>query len=222
MSARKFMFDLSFDGPQDAPVVAPKPVEPQFSPAELELARKKAFAEGQAAAQAAARAAAEKTIADGLQRLAAQTSQLLQIQEEAAQRATRSAIATAIAVLRKLHPELARRKGLVEIESVLAQSLETMREEPRILVRVHDSLLDPLRERLDGVMAASGYGGRIVIIADDGLAAGDCRVEWADGGVERDTARLWREIDIALERVSAQTGAPQAAGTNRNSTEGND
>jgi flagellar assembly protein FliH len=218
---RKFLFDVSFDSPVADSAPSPqKPVEPRFSAAELEQARTKAFAEGQATAQAAARAAAEKTIADSLQRIVAQAGELLQAQEQAGQLATRTAIATAIAVLRKLQPELTRRKGLVEIEGVLAQCLGTMREEPRMLVRVHDSLLDPLRERLDAVTAAAGYEGRVVLLADDGLAAGDCRVEWADGGIERDTGRLWREIDAALARLSA--GAPARQDDTDTSTEGNE
>jgi flagellar assembly protein FliH len=210
-AARKFLFDVNFDAAPDAvvPAAQPKPVEPRFSAAELEQARKAAFAEGQAAGQAAALRGIEKTAADALQRAADQTALLLQAQAASDGQAMRSATATAVAILRKLQPELARRKGLAEIEAVLAQCLETMREEPRVLVRVHDSLLDPLRERLDTISATVGYEGRIVIIADEALAVGDCRVEWADGGVERDTARLWREIDAALARAVASE-APAA------------
>jgi flagellar assembly protein FliH len=213
-AARKFLFDLDFDSglaPAATPAAPPKPVEPRFSAAELEQARKAAFTEGQAAGQAAALRTLEKTAADALQRTGDQIKQLLQAQADSDGKAMRSAVATAVAILRKLQPELARRKGLVEIESVLAQCLETMREEPRILVRVHDSLLDPLRERLDGVTGSVGYEGRIVIVADENLVVGDCRVEWADGGVERDTARLWREIDAALARTLAGGAAPAAA-----------
>ncbi|MBX6322342.1 MAG: flagellar assembly protein FliH, partial [Rhodospirillaceae bacterium] len=67
-------------------------------------------------------------------------------------------------------------------------------------VRLHDSLLDPLRERLDAVAAGAGFEGRIVILADPAMPVGDCRVEWADGGIERDTDRLWRDIEAALAR----------------------
>ncbi len=83
---------------------------------------------------------------------------------------------------------------------MLARFLETMHAEPRVVVRLHDSLLDPLRERLEPVTAAAGYDGRIVLLADPGLAVGDCRVEWADGGIERDSERLWREVEAALAR----------------------
>jgi flagellar assembly protein FliH len=206
-AARKYMFDLNFDAepaPESVPAAAAaaaKPSELQITAAELEQARKKSFAEGQAAAQAAAQAEIQNMLAAALQRVAEQIALLLQAQEQTGSRAMRSAIATAVAILRKLQPEIARRKGLVEIESILGQCLESMRDEPRILVRVNDSLLDPLRERLEQITTAAGFDGRVVILADDALGLGDCRVEWADGGTERDTTRLWREIDAALARM---------------------
>ena len=43
--------------------------------------------------------------------------------------------------------------------------------------------------------------GRIVLLADETLGLGDARVEWADGGAERDTGRLMRDIDGALARA---------------------
>lgn len=208
--ARKFMFDLNFDAaPEPAPDAPAAPVEPRFTAAELEQARQAAFAEGKAAGEAAVLRSVERNLAEALQRVSEQTSLLLQAHAQSEGQAVRSAIAAAVAILRKLQPELARRNSLVEIEGVLAQCLETMREEPRVLVRVHDALLDPLRERLDAIAGSIGYEGRIVIVADEGLAIGDCRVEWADGGMVRDTERLWRDVEAALARI--QTTVTSAA-----------
>ena len=36
---------------------------------------------------------------------------------------------------------------------------------------------------------------RIVVLADGGIAPGDCRVEWADGGMERNTAATLVDIE---------------------------
>jgi flagellar assembly protein FliH len=37
------------------------------------------------------------------------------------------------------------------------------------------------------------------VSADPHMSLGDCRLDWGDGGVERDTARSWTEIDRAVE-----------------------
>jgi flagellar assembly protein FliH len=209
-STRKFQFDVSFDGvAQDGKGgIAPSPTEPRHSAKELAAARERAFAEGRAAGEAAARATIDHATAQALARIAEHAGVLLQAQAASDQRNTHAAVEVAAAMVRKLYPELARRSGLVEIEGALAHALETMRTEPRIVVRVCDALLDPLRDRLESITAATGYEGRVVLIADGAIAAGDCRVEWADGGVERDTGRLWREIQAALDRNTVATTEP--------------
>ena len=56
--------------------------------------------------------------------------------------------------------------------------------------------------------AQAGFEGKIVLLAQSDLQAGDVRVEWADGGAERDIGLLWREIDAIVERA---VGAAPAA-----------
>ena len=68
------------------------------------------------------------------------------------------------------------------------------------------------RSSLVQVTAAAGYTGRIILFADPALKAGDARVEWADGGAERDSAAIWRDIDSAIQRfVEGGAGAPAAS-----------
>jgi flagellar assembly protein FliH len=67
-------------------------------------------------------------------------------------------------------------------------------------VRVNDALLDILRERLDALASGIGFNGRIIAIADPAVAPGDARIEWADGGAERDSARAWADIDAHIAR----------------------
>jgi flagellar assembly protein FliH len=34
------------------------------------------------------------------------------------------------------------------------------------------------------------------------VAPGDCAIEWADGGAERNGDRVWTEIDAAVRRMT--------------------
>ncbi len=45
------------------------------------------------------------------------------------------------------------------------------------------------------------YEGKVVILGDADLGPSDCRIEWADGGIERDVRALWEEIDHVLAEV---------------------
>ncbi len=93
--------------------------------------------------------------------------------------------------------------GLAEIEAVLGQCLESLKQEPRLVAYVHGARLDALQERLTQLSASNGFEGRVVLIGDDAMGESDCRVEWADGGVEREAGRIWRAIEEALTRYIA-------------------
>ena len=56
--------------------------------------------------------------------------------------------------------------------------------------------------------ASLGFPGKLIILVDDELGQSDCRVEWADGGAERDTARTWREIEATLDRAMIALANP--------------
>ena len=84
---------------------------------------------------------------------------------------------------------------------MLSTVIAELIDEPRMVIRVADEDLDALSERIDTIAARRGFAGKIVLLAETSVAPGDCRIEWADGGVERDSARLWHDIDLAVARL---------------------
>ena len=58
-------------------------------------------------------------------------------------------------------------------------------------------------EQLAKIAAAHGFEGRLIVMGDDKIAPGDCRLEWADGGMVRDTAAAAALIDEAVKRYTA-------------------
>jgi flagellar assembly protein FliH len=220
---RKFLFDNDFgDAPQSnvggvkakggasagaksAPV-APAPPPPMFTEAEMQgacdIARRKGEEAGATRGRTEAVAAFDKQVAATLSTIAQQTAAIANSIAAEAQAAGKSAD-LALAIVRKLHPALVERQGLAEIESVLTQCLESLKQEPRLVAYVHSARLDALQERLTQLSAASGFDGRVVLIGDDAMGESDCRVEWADGGVEREAGRIWRAVEEALARYIA-------------------
>jgi flagellar assembly protein FliH len=49
----------------------------------------------------------------------------------------------------------------------------------------------------------SGFAGRLVILAEPGIETGDCRIEWADGGVVLERAAIEAKIDELVGRYVA-------------------
>lgn len=216
---RKFLFDNDFGeapqstvggarakaapGGKSTPAV---PAPPLFTEAEMQgacdAARRQGEESGAARGRAEAVAAFDKQIATALGTIAQQTAAIAKGVAAEAQAAGRS-VDLALAIVKKLHPALVERQGLAEVEAVLGHCLESLKQEPRLVAYVHSARLDALQERLAQLSASSGFEGRVVLIGDDEIGQSDCRVEWADGGVEREAGRIWRTIEEALTRYVA-------------------
>jgi flagellar assembly protein FliH len=211
VAAQKFLFETSFDAIEaERRSDNRRGAQPPVALTEEQLAaiRNESFAAGRAQGAEETRAAAETLAAQALaridERLAAAVASLGTVIDSI----KRDAVQAAIAVMRKLTPGFARSANLADIEAVVASCLNAVMEEPRIVVRLHDSLLDSLKERVTGLAARAGYDGKVVLIADEALRPGDCRVEWADGGAERDTEWMWSQIDGVVERFFAGLSVP--------------
>jgi flagellar assembly protein FliH len=223
---QKFLFDTDFGAGRisvaeaalaemaepEAEVVEEAPPPPTFSEEELALARDQAFQAGQAAGRADAEAATERMVAQALTAIGSQLPGLSAAQAEAADAMLREATGVALAVIRKLQPEFCRHHGLAEIEGIVHECLSHLDREMRITVRVHPSLLEAVRQGCAQAAEAASFEGKLIVTADPTIAAGDCRLEWGDGGAERNQARLWAEIDAVVGRALARPGDVQAEG----------
>lgn len=169
---------------------------------DLAIAAEAAREQGKLAGIAEARRSIEHTTAVALSRISEQLQALGQTIEDIHYESASHALKIALAAVRKVLPDLARRNGLAEIEALVRECLNTFYDEPRVVVRVHDKMLDPLRERVDDIAAGCGFDGKIVLFGDEHLAETDCRVEWADGGAERNLTGLYQEIGRVVEKVT--------------------
>ncbi len=200
-TARKYLFDVSFDEAAVAPapeVVAPP--EEKFTRAELEAAQQVARAEGHRAGLAEAQETLAATAAAALEQLGKGVSALIAAQEKAVAQMERDAIAALRVVIAKAVPALASAGAVTEIEALAKKYLAEALDEPRIVLRVANDVYEPVRNQIEAMAATTGYPGRIVLLADDALAVGDARLEWADGGAERKLAQLLGEADAAMAR----------------------
>lgn len=201
---KKFLFDThDFDAVE---VVEEKPA---FSEEQVALAREQGLAQGRAQGLQEARQQQEQSIADLLQRLSAQILHLSTGEERREMEKSIDAARLALAVTHKLLPSLTQKFPLAEIERVILESIDARRDEPRIAITVPTQHLESLRARIDTIAHDKGYAGKMILIADDAMAASDCRVEWADGGAERVFARLYMLIETEFANAIAGMQAAQ-------------
>ena len=57
--------------------------------------------------------------------------------------------------------------------------------------------------RIEHMARQSGFEGRLVILAEPEIEFGDCRIEWADGGVVLERAAIEAKINELVGRYMA-------------------
>ena len=79
---------------------------------------------------------------------------------------------------------------------------------PHVVVRVNDALYELAQEKLAAIARQTGFDGRLLIMAEPDIAIGDCRIEWADGGMMRDRAAADALIGETVKRFVEGRRAP--------------
>jgi flagellar assembly protein FliH len=199
-AAAKFMFDRDFSAA--AQVAAPAVAAAEHEAA-LAAAAARGFQAGLNAAEAQARTEAERRLALAFERIANGVEQLRASLKRVEDRFEAEAIEVALAVGRKLAADLIAKEPFAEIEALADQCFREMISAPHIVVRVNADLYSDAKQRLDDVARARGFEGRLVVMSEGDIAPGDCRIEWAEGGLKRDRAATEAAIAEAVGRYVA-------------------
>lgn len=193
---RKFMFDTKdFDRARE-----PEEKAPMFTEEQVLLARKEGYAQGRADGLKEARQQQEEKIAELAARVLAHAEKLLAAETARHTTSQAQTLDLVSRITAKLLPALARAVALDECFRSAGDALEQRKEEPRIAISVHDSLFVPFKTRLDELAASRGFAGKLIVLSDAQMQPTDCRVEWADGGAERNFERLYAAIDDEIRK----------------------
>lgn len=208
----KFLFDDDFAATKPSAA----PVEPSVGldqhRADLQRADEAAFLRGVAEGRKQAEADEATRLASAMQRLGLQFSEAAQALEETTGRAEAGAVRLAVATASKLASALIERYPLVEVEALARSVLGQLRATPHVVVRVEDSLVDAVKGRLERIAKEAGFPGTVIVLGEPDMIAGDARVEWADGGTERDSAAIARAVDEAVRRFVSAAASEEARG----------
>ncbi len=196
-AAKKFLFDTDFtragDGKAAGSMIPLAEHAVKLAEAEA-AAHQRGFAE----AQADAAVEASRRMADALERIAARLAEANNALTAIESRLECEAVEVAVAVARKLAPALIAREPFAEISTLAGECFRQLVAAPHIAVRVNDALYAAAKEQLDDIVRARNFEGRLVVLAEPDIAVGDCRIEWADGGINRDSAAADAAIGEAV------------------------
>ncbi len=196
MAPVKFQFTTAFDNDAERR----RAEEERRRREELEAARAQGFAEGRAQGREEMRHALEAQIAAALDRLAGSAERLFADRAGLQALLEKESVLVAHRLASVLAKSLIARFPLAEIEALLAEAMAAARREPRLVARVPETLVEPLEQRLEKLRLENGFLGDVVLLGDETLGPADCRIEWPDGGAERDLAALEAEIAAIVSR----------------------
>lgn len=170
---------------------------------EMEAAKAEAFQRGVQHGLDEAKKGLESVLVDLIDRALQSVHVLLQNETARMHGMQETALRTTMASLKKFWPELLKNGGMAVCEKVLRETISTYPDETRIVIRVHDSLLDAVIQRLPQIKEQEAFNGKVIVIAESTLLPGDCKVEWADGGLEMLGRDLAQRLDDAMTRIVA-------------------
>lgn len=199
----KFLFDNQFDVDDNGNLKPDEKPKPLYTEEDLAAARSEAQQLGFAAGKQQALAEIENLAANTLQQISEAIGRIGAQHEKAILAVKQEAAQMAMVIAGKLAPAVLQRQPLDEIKSLITDCLELVQNEPRIVVRVNEALLEHLAEDIDQLAARSGFQGSVVLLGEADLIGSDCRVEWADGGAERNIEALFQKIETAVGRYCA-------------------
>ena len=199
----KFLFDTDFSAPDRARERAPTPVEVAQKVADAEA---RAYRAGYEAALREAKVESDRRAAQALEEIGTAIKGIAARFAGIETRMETEAVDVAVAVARKLCNELVAREPLGEITALVSDCFSHLVATPHLVVRINDALYEAAHHNIEQMAAHSGFQGRLVILAEPTIATGDCRIEWADGGVVLERAAIEGKINELVGRYLASRG----------------
>jgi flagellar assembly protein FliH len=196
----KFLFDMDFGAPDKA---REKPATATEIAQKVASAEARAYRDGYEAAQREAKAESDRRMALALEEIGITIKGIATRFSGIETRMETEAVDVAVAVARKLCSELMAGEPLAEITALVSDCFSHLVSTPHLVVRINDSLYEAAREKIERQAAQSGFEGRLVILAEPEIATGDCRIEWADGGVVLERSAIEFKINELVGRYMA-------------------
>jgi flagellar assembly protein FliH len=199
----KFLFDMDFGAPDR---VREKPATPAEIAQKIAEAEARAYRNGYDAAQREAKAESDRRVAVALEGIGVAIQGIASRFAGIQTRMETEAVDIAVAVARKLCNELIAGEPMAGITALVRDCFSHLVSTPHLVVRINEALYEIARERIELLAKRSGFEGRLVILAEPEIATGDCKIEWADGGVVLERAAIETKINELVGRYMASRG----------------
>ena len=194
----KFLFDMDFSDKARERQATPSEIVQKIASAEA-----RAYRDGYEAAQREARAESERRTVLALEEIGIALKGIAARFSGIEGRMETEAVDVAVAVARKLCSALIAAEPLGEVTGLVGDCFSQLVSTPHLVIRINDTLYEAARDQIERLAKQSGFEGRLVILAEPEIETGDCKIEWADGGVVLERTAIEARIDELVGRYIA-------------------
>lgn len=113
-------------------------------------------------------------------------------------------------IAKKVAGEALAQDAYANIEAICLRCVNAMLHEPKLLITVHASMARTLEEKITAAAKTLQVVGEITINGDANIAPSNCRIEWKNGAMIRDTEHLWQQVEQVVASMTA-SGEREAA-----------
>lgn len=207
---RKFLFDqIIFDAPPKEEILEElPPPPPTFSEDELSAAKDMAFEHGRQQGIKEQIEAREQYVAGSLEQIAHNFAQLFAAETMREIIYEKESLRLAVLSLDLLFPSLDEKLGRDEVHKIIEKTLTAHRKTKEISIQVPPGMKGEIESLLTRIREGEHEDVSWRVVEIDGMAPGNCILEWSDGGAVRDPVRAARDI---RRQIVALYGSPIAA-----------
>ena len=194
--------------PEPAPIeVEPEPMVEEAEPepeiitfTEEEVAEKVKNAEQEAFEKGykAAQESIEQNTKELLETINTKLIAIIANSNKAEEKAEHEVFTLAKAVVDKLVPGLNDEYATEIVNKFIKDNFNSFKNESKLSFYIHPDIISYVQETIAKLANSYDFEGKISLHKDAGLGKADCRIEWENGGVERNSAELSERVKDLL------------------------
>ena len=183
----------------EEPIKAPVEQEPSYSKEELDAAVK--MAEEKAYEQGRTEAIGEEDKKRDLllEDISRQLTDIFAGLDKKATEVENSALQFAIELVRKILPTLEKERAEVEVKNFMAQNFANFAGQETLSFAFNPATVTLVADSIGKLAEQNDFEGKIAVHKDDTLGPSDCRIEWKNGGVERNVSETLNKVKELLD-----------------------
>lgn len=177
-----------------------------FTREEMEAECEKAYARGRDDVLVKTEEAALQTV----QTLSEQCTQILSTMQSQSNACRAQAMELVLVAARKIAGQALEQFPDTQVEDTVREVLKDLRSAPRLVVTCPKTVSDSLTGKLQDMAKQSAFDGALEIRLDDQAAAGDVKLEWAQGAVCLTTEDITQRVEATIRQWLAATEEQEA------------